>query len=391
MKTPLLILIGLLLNLSFTLARDISGVVLDGKTGKPLAFATIFLEGTTYGTMAKQDGRFRLPVLKSTSAKLIVSYVGFQTQSFNPNDISDEQELKVVLSPKPQILSAVRVVAKDPNWYSNLDIFKSALMGWSTAGRSCRIKNPDVLHFGRTYPDSASKRNPNSPFLLTATADEPLIIENKALGYRLQFDLEYFTWERESQIFLGYAYFTDLYAKKKIPKRILNAREQVYRGSSMHFIRSLYENKLESQGFQVSRLSLMPDLKGDSYSSRVMGNSLFTQKKDHHMVQTDIPIDLYGLVKTDSGVARFYLPMPFEVSYTKAGEEKEYSSNWIGFYRTEHQQTTLIRLMKDRLVFYGDGGMQNPYEMLTLGYWSFKKLGDMLPLDYVPASIPDEE
>jgi hypothetical protein len=55
-------------------------------------------------------------------------------------------------------------------------VFTESFIGTTSASRQCEIKNHKALRF------RYSKKNGT----LIAVADEPLIIENRALGYRIQ-------------------------------------------------------------------------------------------------------------------------------------------------------------------------------------------------------------
>jgi len=59
----------------------VRGKVLDGETGEPIAFGTVSLEGTTFGTNTDLDGFFNLANVTPGSYNLIVTYVGYASFS----------------------------------------------------------------------------------------------------------------------------------------------------------------------------------------------------------------------------------------------------------------------------------------------------------------------
>lgn len=75
----LLVLMCLLLvqGALFAQATKVSGRVTDGKTGMPLAGASVMVKSTGAGTYADDDGNFTLAISKSGKITLIVSYVGY--------------------------------------------------------------------------------------------------------------------------------------------------------------------------------------------------------------------------------------------------------------------------------------------------------------------------
>ena len=61
-------------------SRDISGVVLDEKK-QPVIGASVFVQGTTIGTVTDANGKFHLSVPGNETVVLEISFVGFKTQT----------------------------------------------------------------------------------------------------------------------------------------------------------------------------------------------------------------------------------------------------------------------------------------------------------------------
>lgn len=57
----------------------LTGVVVDGATGSPLAGATVAVEGTPNGTITDQSGRYSIPIA-SHGGTVVFSYVGYQNE-----------------------------------------------------------------------------------------------------------------------------------------------------------------------------------------------------------------------------------------------------------------------------------------------------------------------
>ena len=78
-------------------------------------------------------------------------------------------------------------------------------------------------------------------------ATEPLVIVNKALGYKILYQLEEFQvdYKNNSMMYLGFPLFEEMGSKKRWKK----AREKAYQGSVMNFMRCLYDNKLQQEGY----------------------------------------------------------------------------------------------------------------------------------------------
>jgi hypothetical protein len=108
------------------------------------------------------------------------------------------------------------------------------------------LQNKDVLVFD-------FDRNTNR---LRVTAGEPLLIENRALGYLLTYDLTKFEYDTLNHAFIygGFPFFKELEPRNAaVQARWLKNREEAYKGSMLHFMRSLYAGDLGNAGFEVRR------------------------------------------------------------------------------------------------------------------------------------------
>lgn len=85
--------------------RVVSGKILDKNTGEPLPGATVKIKGTTVGTAADIDGKFKLSVTDGTSL-LEVSFIGYKNVEI---DVSKRTEMVVMLEPLIAEMSEVIV------------------------------------------------------------------------------------------------------------------------------------------------------------------------------------------------------------------------------------------------------------------------------------------
>lgn len=81
----------------------VNGTVVD-ENNEPLIGATIMVEKTTNGTSADLDGNFTIKC--KPGAKLVISYVGYQTAN-----VAAKDGMRVVLKESSEMLDAVEVVA----------------------------------------------------------------------------------------------------------------------------------------------------------------------------------------------------------------------------------------------------------------------------------------
>jgi len=90
-----------------------NGIIVDGKTNKPLAFASINVNETNISTVANSKGEFLLKIpKKKRNNKITVSFLGYTSKVLN---LSDFNKNKTVISLETYIeeLSEVKITVKD--------------------------------------------------------------------------------------------------------------------------------------------------------------------------------------------------------------------------------------------------------------------------------------
>jgi len=139
-------------------------------------------------------------------------------------------DAKVLNSP-PITVSAER----DEEWYERLDRFRRLFIGRSDLAEDCTLVNPEVLRFDDKWWGR-----------FEAWAEKPVIIENRALGYRLTYFLKEFE-ERGSVVrWDGEPLFEPLAPTDSAEAaRWRRNRLEAYRGSLRHFLRALIDDRLE--------------------------------------------------------------------------------------------------------------------------------------------------
>ena len=101
----LIIIFGVtLLAIPFFAQIQVSGEVVDAKTGEPIIGAAVLVRGTATGTVTDMDGRFELSV-PAQEAILEFSYMGYVNQA-----LPASRAKRVLLSEDTQALEEVVVV-----------------------------------------------------------------------------------------------------------------------------------------------------------------------------------------------------------------------------------------------------------------------------------------
>lgn len=100
-------------SISFSQKSDIRGNVYNKITGEPLAFTSVYLEGTSYGAITDNLGFFNISSVAKGDYTLVASYIGFDTVkvaiSVRGNQIINKQ---LVMSESSTLLGEVSVSGK---------------------------------------------------------------------------------------------------------------------------------------------------------------------------------------------------------------------------------------------------------------------------------------
>lgn len=219
-------------------AQQIRGRVTDAGTGKAIENVSVYLDGTSQGTITDNQGNFVLSNNLQTKAPLVLSYLGYQTLMLKEYA---GDNLNLTLKPKVIALAEVTVRYDKISRGRAMRIFMNEFIGAND--NDCVIANPQDINF----------RYDRKQDLLTAEADKPLLITNKLLGYKINFFLAGFSRTPLKTQYKGNYFFTEDTAGLKPAKiqAIIKARDDAYFGSRMHFIRALWANQLDQNYFAM--------------------------------------------------------------------------------------------------------------------------------------------
>ena len=96
------VLITFLVFFSFliSLKAQVSGLVTD-PAGEPLAFASIYVEGTSRGTTSNLNGEYEIQV-EPGDRNLVFQYVGYQSEILALETVEGVQTCLLYTSPSPR-------------------------------------------------------------------------------------------------------------------------------------------------------------------------------------------------------------------------------------------------------------------------------------------------
>jgi hypothetical protein len=356
-----------ILQLQFSYAQSIieKGLLLDKLTNQPIVGASVFINSSAIGAVSGSDGTFNL--LKFIQAQiekpiLTIVAIGYETEKYNL--VNSTGRVVIYLKPKVRELETVTVRAAEKNgWEKYGKDFIESFLSYSDFSKLCKIENPEVLKF---YYD------PNNN-ALNVVARKPLIIQNKALGYKITYWLESYSQNFNSRIltYSGLTLFEDLIRPNKrkgqAEKWLLN-RAIAYQGSVMHFVRSVHAGTLASSGFVVRRLDKVEGSRKGRYSNVVDPKIL-------------VEADFLDTIE-DQMMLKF--PKFLYVLYNKELEELPYLIKMQPFKKpTPAPQTTIVQLVDiDAVEIFANGHLEPAISFFLDGYWSYEKMDKLLPLDY---------
>jgi hypothetical protein len=334
---------------------SIAGKVIDGKTGQPLAGASVFCQNTTVGTVSKTDGSFYLR-LANGGYDMIVSYTGYETQSIRiGKEHKPTDSLTVELKEQDKSLGEAVVMGSAEvadGWNKYGQFFLDNFIGTTPNAAQCVLENKDALKF-YFY----KKRN---KLKIKAIAD--LVVTNNALGYRIKYQLDSFVFEYNSQVssYTGYPLFEVLQGTQDQQDTWKENRLYAYSGSRLHFIRSWYDSTLTEEGF-VMELA-------DSNNQRKLSPVKNPYEGKFYSVDSgNVEIDIRGRLR---------------VSYTNQVPDQKYLAE-RKFPPGTRVEISAIELT-DGLEIEENGYFYDQSTVTNLGYWSWKKLAELLPYDYLP-------
>jgi CarboxypepD_reg-like domain len=373
----------LIISTSLFAQLTITGVVIDAKNKDALAGANVFINNTSYKTITNAEGKFVFANLNIQKGELIVNALGYKHAVTNV-DNKIEKVLTITLEPQAKELDAVLIRSYEKNGYKKWGkLFTDVFIGTTHEAFDCTIDNSKALKF---YYDKKTQT-------LSVSANEPLKIINKALGYQIDYTLEDFEYNTKTNIlfYSGYPVFTEMQKGKRKMQQWKEKRNDCYRGSIMHFMRTLYRNKFVEEGFVVQKANKVLNEKKAAYKKELkknisaQANGVITISGEMNNNGEDImsqPDSIYQIISQvlpadsfafaiDSVTAGMYFEKHLIVSYKKQDLNATVSS--------------FVRLLYDEsLSIFQNGSYYNAMNFFTERYWAEnEKISRMLPFNFI--------
>jgi len=382
----------------------ISGIVRDDRETIP--GAAIYLSGTKISTITNNEGKFTIQQLPAGNYDVLIQVIGYLPYSKSIT-ISDK-DIYIDATIKANAVTLQEVVIKpDANRLAYLNLFKEFFIGRTPNAKECKILNSEVLNIDYNKQDR----------ILSVNSKEFLIIENKALGYRIKYLLQNFEYDYRTRIvyFAGFPFFEEMKGSKAKINRWNKKRNTAYYGSSEHFFQSLYEGTSEKEGFVLHKLATignknrLPDSVINSNIKRLSAGpkaiNMLTFTKDDSLnfwlkerskpkamaVLNKAKVITDTLVKTyNQDLKSINFTDDLFVMYTKERETQEYDNSGFQVGRSPEMgnfQVSLINLINPPILFYKNGSVANPRSSLYKGFWAYEKMAESVPIEFRPTVL----
>jgi len=354
-----------LVPLALSAQRYISGRITDAEDGVPIPGAAVFIANTTAGTTTDADGNYRLKIPGEGSYRLAVSFVGYQPvfRDIEPGKVS--MALDVAMNPyemeEVTISKTVRFRKRD------IDLFWSTLLGRLPSSQTIYAINPEAVYF---FYDSRTR-------ILKVSCRVPLQIINNEIGYHIQFVLDYFTHNYNSEItsWEGECMFKELEPENYRQKLSWEKnRKKAYQSSLVCFVKSLYHNSLTKNGFLLTYIGI-EDLWGKRSVIAENPKKFLSIDSINDCKTLYIPPGAGDILLVCFGHEIIQSNLSI-VGFAQRGRVKWYK---VGLFRNA------IRTPGDLVYIFSDGTYKNPIQLSP--YQSSKSLMGLdmtLPTEYIP-------
>lgn len=336
---------------------------MDAETEQPVTDAFLFLSSTTKGTSSGANGYADFSFLKDQHADLVISHLNYEIKVIPHHQFADViNNGSILLTPSSNQLEEIIVQSSRSNQRKKrLKQFRDVLIGSEIGAKKCKILNPEVLLFDERAGS------------LIASAQEPLQISNKHLGYNITLYLNEFILDQDGSFtYKSKAHFTDF---DEVSKKQLSNREKAYRKSYRHFLREWISSDTSTNEYYTT-----------SQKNYWMGNFIaLPEEAPLPSLIWNPEVELYALRFTE------FLNIEDkeikEVTYSKGtsigGLESQRFNNSQATEKVQSQLAlSQFYKLSDALWIDLYGNIINKKDVQEYGYWAKWRVAHELPIDY---------
>ncbi len=258
-------------------------------------------------------------------------------------------------------------------WKRNLEKFNNLFFGTTRNAKACVILNPEVLNFQK---DEANG-------IFSASAKQPIEIENRALGYRVKFHLRNFRLAGEYQLRCeGHTEYKPLKPdNKKEPQKWEKRRLSAYNGSPRHFYSALLAGRLVEEGFEINHVYRMGKVEKGLPIYREDLLSEWWKPYERALSFPDFPRIIY----LDEAASPEYLQISKHQIQHPSWSFSRRRENVVDDDPRDYRQISCIQVDQSIPVILNEwGNVTNSHSITTYGYWAWERFAEELPADYQP-------
>lgn len=353
----------------------IGGKVIDSQNGSPLIGANVYLSNSLKGSETNINGEYTIFGIPYGDYELVASYVGYKPIriKIKANDEYIYQEFKLFQIDNK--LDEVTIVGDNREWKRNYKKFEDAFLGITKNSRNTKILNPLAINFDV---------DKNSDYF-SASSDEIILVENLALGYRLNLFLENFVIQDDLLNIKYYPNFEELIPKNNRQRNNWEReRKRAYMGSQRHF-------------FTILSLG---DFAFRKYKHFNIAEAEHFDKQEFEYSINNVDIDSLII---DSGNFRekvFHSITPLMIRFRKEFEERNYvkymyddigSSALFNEFRTSklsisYQDSYIVPNFTNILIDR-NGNLKDSNSLVLYGYMAWERISDIVPVEYIPNEV----
>ncbi len=340
---------------------SITGVVKDFADKSALPFATVFVEGTTYGTQSDSLGKFSLSFPLPRKAELVFSMVGYESKSVFIETETTSRVINIELQTKIEALNELTISGKkDKEWKRNFERFKRSFLGTDAFAKQSEIENYWVIDFDKRKSQLAARSN------------EPLKISNKLLGYEVLTELVKFEATQGITDYVVKSFYKETAVDKGKSVKRDELRVKAYNGSLRHFLASLAQDKLKENGFDFFQLE------GKTVRRGIILRELATTKYKDNLANPSMI-----RVNTDSTFS-----FPQGAMFIVINQNKTVGPQPI--FKDVSNATSIIYVSGSHR-FDRYGNIDQPLALEISGDMDTYRLAHTLPTDYQPGTTTQSE
>jgi hypothetical protein len=385
------------------ISASIFGTIKDQQSGAPIENVNVYIANSLFGASSDEQGYYRIDNLPAGVYNLIVSHVSYYLEEVEiVVDDKNSFNFDYLLLQKVYELPQLSVEGEeDDDWKDMFEIFSTNLIGVSKNSEKTTILNSYVINF--QYDDDD---------ILVASADVPLIIENKALGYKISYFLNSFEHGIKNTKYSGMPVFEELEPEDSVQKNEWEEnRLRAYAGSLRHFLATISTNKKMTAG-KFSNVRVISEIvsevlfenhpDNDEDYLLTYSDTLYVVKQGFNIIHLAVlnfqpsKSPLITLVNTNKFLYKgktdieyiFQFPKYLQIVYDREKEERQFLESIGNYTRLPDKQVSAIRLNAPSVTIDHKGRHIGDVSIETFGYWSFERLADLLPNEYeVPDSV----